>query len=199
MRSKTCFRPVWRRFLRLPKKKSPQVPELICFGSFRLRLGGKLLPLKSGKAKELLALLACEDGGPVSKRWAASLLWEEAGEEQAMDSLSKVCRTLRAFSKQHGDCLPLLFTYGELGLDMSRLRCDLSEFSRLAASDGTESLRRAAALHAGELLAAEAYEWAGEYGGRLEIRFLELCEALADRYREQGKEKLARQYERFFK
>ncbi len=153
--------------------------------------------LKNGKARELLALLACEGGGPVSKRRAASLLWGEAGEEQALDSLSKVCGSLRGFSREHGDCLPLVSTYGELRLDMDRLWCDLAEFSRLAAREDTESLRRAAALHTGELLASEAYEWAEDYAGWMEIRFLELCESLAARCRERGREKLARQYERF--
>ncbi len=153
--------------------------------------------LKNGKARELLALLACEGGGPVSKRRAASFLWGEAGEEQAMESLSKVCGSLRRLSKEHGDFLPLVSTYGELQLDMDRLWCDLSEFSRLASHRDTESLRQAAALHTGELLASEAYEWTAEYAGWLEIRFLELCDSLAACYREQGKEKLARQYEHF--
>lgn len=175
----------------------PQEPRLFCFGSFRLFLGGELLQLKNGKAKELLALLACEGGGPVSKRRAASLLWGETGEEQALDSLSKVCGSLRRLSREHGDFLPLVSTYGELRLDKDRLWCDLAEFSRLAARDDTESLRQAAALHTGELLGAESYEWAEEYGGWTEIRFLELCESLAARFREQGKEKLARQYEKF--
>lgn len=155
--------------------------------------------LKSGKAKELLALLACEGGGPVLKRRAASLLWGEAGEEQALDSLSKVCGNLRRLSREHGGFLPLISTYGELRLDMDRLWCDLAEFSQLAARGDTESLRQAAALHTGELLESEAYEWAEEYAGWMEIRFLELCESLADRCREQGKGKLARQYERFLK
>lgn len=153
--------------------------------------------LKNGKAKELLALLACENGRPVSKRRAASLLWGESGEEQALDSLSKVCKNLRRFSREHGDFLPLISTYGELQLDMDRLWCDLTEFSRLAARGDTESLRQAAVLHTGDLLESEAYEWTGEYAGWLEIRFLELCDSLALRYRERGKEKLARQYERF--
>ncbi len=153
--------------------------------------------LKSGKAKELLALLACEEGRPVSKRRAASLLWGEAGEEQALDSLSKVCGSLRRLSKEQGDFLPLISTYGELRLDTDRIWCDLTEFSRLSACKDTESLREAAALHTGELLAAEAYEWAEDYAGWAEIRFLELCGSLAARCREEGKEKLARRYERF--
>jgi len=172
-------------------------PRLFCFGSFRFLLDGKLLRLKNGKAKELLALLACEGGRPVSKRRAAFLLWGEAGEEQALDSLSKVCGSLRRLSREHGGFLPLVSTYGELRLDMDRLWCDLTEFSRLAARGDAESQREAAALHTGELLAAETYEWAEEYAGWLEIRFLELCESLAARYREQGKEKLARRYEHF--
>ncbi len=178
------------------KKKSPSPLMISCFGAFRLRYQKEFLTPRSGKARELLALLACEGGGPVTKRRAASLLWEEAGPEQAMDSLSKVCRSLMDFSRQHKNCIPLKITRRELALEPGGFWCDLTEFLELTAKGDRESLRRAAALYTGELFAADCFEWSEGPAARYEVSFMELCQELAERYRREGKEKLAKGYEK---
>ncbi len=177
------------------KKKVGAGLEIFCFGAFRLRFAGNPLELPGRKARELVALLACEQGKPVSKRRAASLLWD-VGPEQARDSLSKVCRAIRSFSKGHGDCIPLGSSYGELWLDLSHVRCDLTEFQELSRQEGEESWRQAAALYGGELLLADCFEWSEYYAGKYEMAYLELCRRLAGYYREQGLRRLAERYER---
>lgn len=179
-----------------PKKKSPPLLMMSCFGAFRLRYGEKTLAPRSGKARELLALLAYEGGGPVTKRRAASLLWGEAGPEQAMDSLSKVCRSLVAFSQSHENCIPLTITRRELALDPDSFWCDLAEFTKLAAKGDRKSLQRAAALHTGELFSADCFEWGEGPAARYEVSFMEVCQELAEHCRREGKEKMAKSYEK---
>lgn len=169
--------------------------EITCFGSFSLRLGGRPLPLNNRKARELLALLACERGAALSKRRVCSLLWDSEP-ELAMDSLSKVCRAIRAFSHEHGDCIPLVLTYSDLSLDLSHVRCDLTEFDLLYERADAESCRKAAALRTGALLFDNYFTWAQDYEGRYEIKYLELCEKLALYYQSQGKPRLAACYEK---
>lgn len=196
--SSACLRKK-RQFLPQGKKKKSASGSnglrLSCFGGFHLQYEGRPLELKQKKARELLALLACERGRPVSKRRAAALLWDSDA-EQGRSSLSKVCRFLTRFSEEHGGCLPLTVSYGALSLEASEISVDLEEFLQLAAGESIEDWRAAAALYTGELLFAESYEWIEDYAGKYEIEYLELCRRLAEHYRKEGLQKLAEVYER---
>lgn len=83
------------------QKKSVYFPPAVvshgftmqCFGRFRLYYEGSPVPL-SRKAGEFLALLACERGGPLPKRTAASLLWPDSTDIQAVNSLSHLFRRI---------------------------------------------------------------------------------------------------------
>lgn len=192
-----CLRKARQFLSRWKKKKSTAERKalwLSCFGGFQLQYEGRPLELKQKKARELLALLACERGHSVSKRRAAALLWD-SDPEQGRSSLSKVCRFLLRFSEEHGGCIPLQISYGELSLEPSGVSCDLEEFLQLAGGDSISGWR-AAALHTGELLLSEAYEWIEDYTGRYEIEYLELCRRLAEHYQKEGLQKLAEVYER---
>ncbi len=147
---------------------------------------------------ELLALLACELGRPVSKQRAASLLWD-TGPEQCRESLSKACQALRTFSAEHGDFLPLQSKSGELRLNLTDAWCDLQEFQRLSREDDLDQKRRAAALYTGELFLADCFDWSVDYAGLYEIAYLELCRELAEDYRQQGMERLAESYEKILR
>lgn len=141
-----------------------------------------------------MALLACEQGRPISKSRAAALLWDSDA-EQGRSSLSKVCSFLNRFSEEHGSRIPFTVSYGELLLETSKISVDLEDFLQLASGD-VEDWRAAAALHTGGLLFAESYEWIEDYAGRYEIEYLELCRRLAEHYRKEGLQKLAEVYER---
>lgn len=153
------------------------------------------MELKGRKARELVALLACEKGRLVSKRRICSLLWDTEP-ELAMDSLSKVCRGIKAFSREHGSCIPLSVTYGAICLDLGGVSCDLIDFDLLCRQEDPGSWKNAASLYTGALLSNESFGWAQEYEGRYEIAYLELCEKLAVHYRTLGKGRLAQCYEK---
>lgn len=122
-------------------------------------------------------------------------MWDSDA-EQGRSSLSKVCRFLTRFSREHGGCIPLKVSYGELSLELSEISCDLEEFLQLAGGDSIRDWRAAAALHTGELLLSEPYEWIEDYAGRYEIEYLETCRRLAEHYKKAGLQKLAGVYER---
>jgi TolB-like protein len=66
------------------------------FGAFSLAdSNGVEIPLKSGKAKALLAYLALPPGKPRSREEIMALLWSERGEAQARASLRQVLTGLR--------------------------------------------------------------------------------------------------------
>jgi DNA-binding SARP family transcriptional activator len=81
----------------------------------------------------------------------ANLLWEEASERQARESLrqtlSLLRRTLLPYNVQ-----PIISEGDAIELDSSALRVDALEFTRLANMDDSESRERAAKLYTGELL-----------------------------------------------
>jgi adenylate cyclase len=70
--------------------------RLQIYGRFRAADDlGKEIPIKSKKARALLAFLALPPGKPRSREQLMALLWSERGDEQARGSLRQVLRGLR--------------------------------------------------------------------------------------------------------
>ena len=149
--------------------------------------------LGSRKAEELIALLACE--AVVSKREAATLLWPEAGPEQAMDSLYKLCARMRVL-EQKGLTPPLETEDGRLSLRWEGAYCDLRAFDALYARRGDPSACAEAISLYRPLLCEEGYDWAVEREGVYDIRYLSLLEQAVSHYEAAGLAAAAGAYRR---
>lgn len=167
--------------------------EIRCLGKFSLLTDGRHFPLPQTKSAELLAYLACEMGGPVSKRRLAEALWPAAEPEQALDCLYKACRPIRntPFASH------ILSSRGEMRLDMVGVRCDLADFRRhYAARNDIARCEAAVALYRGALLGENFYEWSNAWEAYYDIRYLEVLTLLADHYDRIGDKAKAAYYRR---
>ncbi len=154
--------------------------RLQCFGQFALYKGSEYIPIRSKKARELLALLVLEAAGkPVSKRYIASMLWPESSMTHARDCLYK---TLSWFRTRPELCeLFGLKIYREsISVRTDALSIDLTEFEHCyARRDDIDCCERALELYNGPLLWQNCYDWTSERQSWYEIRYDELLNALA--------------------
>lgn len=165
-----------------------------CFGKFRLSAEGQILNMNNKKARELIAYLVCENGGPVKKEKLSAILWMDASDTHAMDNLYKVCRYLKHFSLQIIN-LPLTITRGSISLNMQQIDSDLHTFIECYQKrDKLEFCERAIDLYSGSLLAEEYYEWTNIKESFYEIKYLELLERLIHEYSKTGKRTKAQYY-----
>lgn len=168
---------------------------LTCFRKFSLRFRGESYRLRNSKAAELLACLACEKGGPISKARLAERLWPGVASAQALDSLYKVCRFIRCLNFE-GIGIPLRTELGEVALDLKQIACDLALFDRMTERGATpESWRRAVELYTGPVLAEETYGWSFIHEAYYEMRLAELLEKLIEHSRSEGKAAHVRFYQ----
>lgn len=103
----------------LPNENEP-IPEHVksykefriqCFGSMSVSRNGQKIILQNKKAKELIAYLLCNGGGPIKNSVAAEVLWPDAPLTNAMDSLYKVIRYLRNLRIDEAT-LPIVMAHG---------------------------------------------------------------------------------------
>lgn len=157
--------------------------QLHCFGQFALYRGLERIPIGSKKARELLALLVLEGGGPISKRWIASVLWPESTLSHARDCLYKVLAWLNA-KPELCQGVGLTCVRESISIRMDTLWVDTVEFDRCYAKRSDPSYcQRAAALYTGPLLWRDCYDWTDEAQSRYESRYSEILEALALHHR----------------
>jgi len=125
--------------------------NLIIFGGFRARIGGRDVPFPTKKAQALLAYLAVRPGHPHLRDKLAALLWGSAGKQEARHSLRQTMTSLRWVLSTLSP--PHLVTDGEsVTLACSSMDIDVVTFERLASRDTPRALTRAAALYRGDLL-----------------------------------------------
>jgi DNA-binding SARP family transcriptional activator len=126
--------------------------RLQLFGAFRLQsAGGEPIQLPTKKSKALLAYLALAGGQLRSRSSLASLLWDEAGEPQARESLRQTLSLLRRRllpSHTH----PIVSEGDAIALDPGVLGVDALDFARLVETNEPDALAEAANLYGGELL-----------------------------------------------
>lgn len=103
------------------------------FGHFDVFVDGKPIIFRSGKAKELLALLVDRHGGTVNTEQVIAALWGERPCNEATQNLCyKTGKTMVEEMREHGLGNLLMAARGVRSIDVSRFDCDLY---RLLAGD----------------------------------------------------------------
>src|SRR5207247_1606944 len=104
------------------------------------------------KNRAMLAVLALSPGGQMTRERLCGLLWGDRNEEQARNSLRQSLAVLR---KELGEAETLVLQARDdlVGLRLATIRVDAVDFLKLAGSHDLPSLRQAASLWRGELLA----------------------------------------------
>ena len=126
--------------------------RLQLLGAFRLQSAvGEPMLLPTKKSKALLAYLALAAGHLRSRSSLASLLWDEAGEAQARESLRQTLSLLRK-SLLPSYAQPIISEGDAIALDPSILYVDALEFAQFANATEPDAHAHAANLFSGELL-----------------------------------------------
>jgi DNA-binding SARP family transcriptional activator len=122
-------------------------------GEFEARDGaGDLLTIGARKNRALLAALALAPSNTAARERVARLLWSDRADEQARNSLRQALASLRKDLAVTG-ASPVAATESRIKLDPDLTEVDAIVFQRLATSADVQSLRAAADLYRGELLA----------------------------------------------
>lgn len=165
-----------------------------CFGSMSVSRTGQKIIFQNKKAKELIAYLICNGGGPIKNTILAEILWPDASPTNAMDSLYKVSRYLRNLRIEE-ESFPIVMTHGEIYVDYTMLSCDLNEFENLyQQKEQTEAWSEAIELYHGTVFYDEYYDWIAPYEAYYDIRFLEMTDYLITYYEKAGNREMADYY-----
>ncbi len=127
--------------------------RLVLLGSFSLSgADDRAIVIATKKNRALLAILALSPGGQANRERLCGLLRGDRGEDQARSSLRQSLAVLR---KELGDAEhQVLHTRDDMvALRLGSLHSDAAEFLKLSGATDADSLRQAAALLRGELLA----------------------------------------------
>jgi TolB-like protein/DNA-binding SARP family transcriptional activator len=113
---------------------------------------GKSITITSKKNQALLAILALSPNFRATRDRLAGILWGDRGDDQARDSLRQSIAVLR---KDLGEsAASILESTGDLiGLRSGAITIDVVEFFATTPDENLDSLRRAAMIYQGELLA----------------------------------------------
>lgn len=125
--------------------------DLSLLGAFRATLDGAELQFATRKSEALLAFLAMPPGQMHAREKLAVLLWGDAGEEQARQSLRQTLFTLRK-SLNGRDQIVLSGESDRIGLDRTLVRVDVERFLELTSRAAPEALAEAVDLYRGEFL-----------------------------------------------
>lgn len=92
--------------------------------AFRLTSRGKIIEVSSRKARSLLSYVVLSDSGIASREQVAGLLWSEAEENKARQSLRQTVRELRRALDGIDPC-PITFGHSEISVDLSAIDADI--------------------------------------------------------------------------
>lgn len=115
--------------LRHPVKDEKRIVDIKTFGSFEIFVDD--IPIKFGykKTKELLAILVDKEGRMCTVGEAMSILWEDDDDLQSKASYMKNLQSdLSNTFKKNGIENVLIKQRGALGIDVSKVKCDLFDF-----------------------------------------------------------------------
>jgi DNA-binding SARP family transcriptional activator len=131
--------------------------NLVLFGGFRATIGARYLALPLKKAQALLAFLALSPAQRQTRERLAALLWADAPDEHARNSLRQ---TLFAIRSALGPVAPHVLgsDAAAVWLEPGAVEVDVLAFERFAVQETDDGLARAAALYQGELLDGVASE-----------------------------------------
>ncbi|MEM7224890.1 MAG: AAA family ATPase [Pseudomonadota bacterium] len=166
--------------------------KLRLFGGFQLEdANGKMIAISLRKAEALLVYLAMSPGQRASRENLAALLWGEAEQHRARQSLRQ---TLLALTKAlaSSEIQVLRMESQTVSLVPGAVTVDALEMVRLLEEGSAESLLKAAGLYQGELIAGlvvdaeEFEEWLTLTRGRLHDQALKALTGLLDKQITQG-------------
>jgi DNA-binding SARP family transcriptional activator len=131
--------------------------NLVLFDGFQATMGARpvVLPLK--KAQALLAFLALAPGQRHSRERLAALLWGDATDEQARNSLRQTLFAIRT-ALGRASSYYVASDPATVWLEPNTVDVDVLTFERFAAGDTDDALARASALYRGDLLDGLAVE-----------------------------------------
>ena len=135
--------------------------DLVLFGGFRATVGARHLVLPLRKAQALLAFLALSPAQRQTRERLAALLWADAPDEHARNSLRQ---TLFAIRSALGPMAPHVLgsDAAAVWLEPGAIEVDVLAFERFLAQGTDHALARAAVLYQGDLLEGFAVEAAFE-------------------------------------
>ena len=111
---------------RLLSKRNKKRIVARTFGYFDLFIDERPVMFKSGKAKELLAMLVDRQGGTVTTDQIIGTLWEDRPNDVSTQNLCcKICKTLQKELNDNGIGDLLITARGVRSLDISKFDCDL--------------------------------------------------------------------------
>jgi TolB-like protein len=156
--------------------------------------GGHPIVIAARKNRALLSVLALSPNATASRERLASLLWSDRGEEQARSSLRQSLAILR---KELGDAAGRILHVRDDSITLTQqdVVVDALRFLTLSRHDSAASLREAAQLYRGELLADAAVRdpafegWLAAEQARFRRLIIEVLDRLIPM--ESGREKLA--------
>jgi DNA-binding SARP family transcriptional activator len=124
---------------------SSMIPSLTMLGPFALVIEGRDVRRLPRKAQALVALLALQQGRPMTREAIADTLWTRSGPEQARQSLRQIVLVLR---RELGRDL-VRIEADLMAIAVGRLSVDALEFQTCAASVERDDLARCAELYRG--------------------------------------------------
>ena len=111
---------------RLLSKRNKKRIVARTFGYFDLFIDERPVMFKSGKAKELLAMLVDRQGGTVTTDQIIGTLWEDRPNDVSTQNLCcKICKTLQKELDDNGIGDLIITAIGVRSLDISKFDCDL--------------------------------------------------------------------------
>ena len=135
----------------MPSASRPVV-SLALLGGYQARLGvGSAVTLPTKKAQALLAYLALHQGQPQSRDKLAALLWGEADDLHARQSLRQAVAAIRQALPDLAE-ESLVFDGDAIEVARGAVEVDARVFEELATDPTTAALEKATALYRGDLL-----------------------------------------------
>jgi predicted ATPase/DNA-binding SARP family transcriptional activator len=152
--------------------------EIRLFGPLEVSLHGMPLPpLRSQRAKWLLALLALRHGREVERMWLAGTLWPDSTDAQA--TLRRILTDLRHALGDQADRINST-SRTTLRFDVKDASVDVIAFDRAITRGDQTSLEQAVSLYRGPLLEGCSEEWVIQDREVREQAYLNALESLAD-------------------
>jgi TolB-like protein len=164
--------------------KTPAGARLFLLGDFRLEIAGVVADVATKKNRALLTILAASPNGRATRERLCGLLWADRSDEQARSSLRQALTGLRRELGAAGSTV-LRTSDDQVALALDHLDVDLIRFRQLCREGAPGSLRAAATLFRGALLAdtalreADFGDWLAEERRRLSDLAVTLFDRLA--------------------
>jgi len=175
-----------------------RVVKLLLFGGVYLEGDdGRVIPIRTQRARALFAFLAMRPGAMVHREQVCTALWPDTAEPSARSQLRKTLWRVRASLEEGGVCTALCVEDHQMGLfprglwsdiwafDEALARVELKHNSALERADA-ESLLAAVTLQTGGYAAGLTDDWAQNEQARLTRARLSAMERLIAYHRLRG-------------